>query len=487
MRGVCRHPLFPAMFVWLAASVFGLVPPFSRDALNDHLMLPLLWGEHGLFWRNARLAFTAYPPLADIPYLLFAGHAWDWAASLWHAAGALLTLLLLDRAMRRLDLDASGRMWGALVWISMPTVFSLCGWAYDDLWLCATAAGMVLLLSRITLASRDAWMLGILAGLGMLIKYNGIPLALAAGLGLLWRCHASGRTAIAYGLRMAVAAICVAAWWYAWNALALGNPVFPLGEAHSSLSWLAYRTHAYGESLWWAQLAPLRAFFRGEINNPRLFDGMLSPVLLTALPALWAWRHDRRIMALLVAAGCYLAVALSTGVRARYMLPASVFLLPAAMAYLQRLRPSRRRGFLAVSLLIVIYPVAIYLTQLAPWQFWLHGRDAFLRVHVPDYALQRRAATRLPKNAKIYLLWTGGRAYYLERSYRVDFGEEGKSLRQSIAQGTSRPQSYLLMQRNLAERTLGNDMPDKWRAFLAHTCLLARQGEFELRRLTSCR
>lgn len=486
MRGFWRYPLLPATFAWALATICGLSPPFSRDALNDHLMLPLLWRQQGWFWRDSWLTFTAFPPLADIPYILFAGKPWDVAASLWHALGALATLLLLARALRQYDLPAGQRGWGLLLWMAMPTSLALCGWAYVDLWLCAAAAGCVLILSLPELKPSHGWGLGAAAAAAVLIKYNGLVAALAVALALAWRLATAPRLLMAIAWRALIVCLPPLLWWYGDNAAQLGSALYPLGGRPGSLTWLDYRMQAYGESYLWAALAPLRVFLWGEVNNPQLFDGMLSPIWLLAPLALS--RADRRASALLVAAMVYLLFAVSVDIRARYMLPATVFLVPLACMALQRITAAKlRRALLIAALIPGVMAYGQYLSWSAPWTYWQHGRAAYLAAHVADYPIQHWAATHLPEDARVYLLWMAGRAYYLRRSYGADIGREGERLRRIIRHGGGFPFTHILMNRRLAERSLGSELGDGWKRWLSGTCLLARQGDFELRRFSVCR
>ena len=441
-----------------------------------------------MFWRDTQLAFTAFPPLADIPYILFAGHAWDWAASTWHAVGALLTIFLLDQTMRNLEATQDARIWAGIIWISMPTVFSLCGWEYVDLWLCATAAGMAAILSKAEITAKDAWILGLLSGIAMLIKYNGLPLAFGAGVALLWHSSKAPLTALTNALRMTTATIFVAGWWYLTNTIELGHPLYPMGSGEEhSLTWLQYRIYAYDEHPLWAMLAPFRLFFWGLINNPQYFDGMLNPVLLAAFPALWIFRHDKQRMALGIMFFSYFIFALTTGARARYTLPAAILMLPISLCLVYQLKKPVRQALLVGSMLLPLIATSFYISQLSPWHYWQHGRDSFLQRHIPDYALQQWASSQLPESSTIILLWTGGRAYYLHHTYSFDFGREGETLRKAIAQQSSYEHDYILMHRKLADKTLGEDLGEAWKLFLDQTCIIATQNMFELRSLKPCK
>jgi len=485
MHSIFRRPLLPAVLIWLAAALLGLVPPFSRDAMNDHLMLPMLWQEHGLFWRNARLAFTAYPPMADIPYLLFAGHAWDPAASLWHACGALLTLVFLRQAMDNLHVGPVSNGVALLAWLSAPIVIALCTWSYVDLWLCAAAAAMTEYLSRARWRRRDAWLFGIVTGLAALVKYNGIPLAIGGLLALAWRWRQNRRVWI-WVLQAGIAGLLVAGWWYMGNWRMFGHALYLPGASDAGIQWLQYRELAYHEPFFWAALAPLRQFFWGEINHPRLFDGMLHPLWLLGLPACWRLRASSRVASLGMAAIVYALFALSTSVRARYWLPGMTMLIPLLGLALTHVRGRWRRTWVAAGFIPGVLVSGMYIMALSPWTYWMHGREAFLLTHVPDYAITRWADTNLPKQANIYLLWTGGRAYYLRRTYHADFMSGEVNAQKMIVQRAFPSQSYLLMNRKLADKSFVENAQDAWRNMLGCSRLLSRQGAFQLWKINAC-
>ncbi len=471
-----RHPLAPALAAWAVATIAGLVPPFSRDALNSHLILPRLWRWHGLFWRDTAHPFTGSPPLADLPYLLFADRPWDLAASCWHALGGLFTLLLLDRLLRQLEIAPHLRRWGLFVWITMPTVFSLCGWAYVDLWLCAATAAIACLLTT-PMQPRHGWGLGALLAAAVLIKFNGLAVVAAAALGLGWRLAGEPRLLLAITARALLPLSAALLWWYGGNFAHFGTAIYPTLHGGGRIHWPEYRVLAYHEPSWWAALAPLRAFVWGEINNPRLFDGALSPLLLL-FPFAGRLRLDRRIGALLIAAICYLAIALTTGVRARYLLPATPFMLPPALLALQRIRPAAlQRMLLATALLPPLISISLYLQWLAPWEYWREGRDPFLAHHLADYPIQHWGAAHLPDGARVLLLWMGGRSYYLHRDAIFSMGQ----LRPPPAAARF---DYLLLNTRVAEMTSSNHQ--RWRRLVRQGCRIAADRDYAIWRLSPC-
>jgi len=485
-KHILKSPLLPAGVVLAVAAILGLVPPFARDELNDHLLLPALWLEHGLLWRDKSFALTAYPPLADLPYLLFSHQPWDWASSLWHATAAALTLLVLNKTLLNLQIEAPSRRWALLIWACTPVVVVLCTWSYVDLWLCLIAAAFIERLSRDEWSSRDALIFGLLLGLGILIKYNGIALAAAAIVALLWRWRKTPVRAMKYGAYAGLTAILVSGWWYGVNYLELGHPLYPMGQGQTGVGWLQYRVVVYGEPFIWAILAPLRAFFWGVTGNPVLFDGMLNPLYLLMLPAAWMMRHSNKHGAIAIAVVAYLLIAFTASARARYLLPAAVMMLPLAAVALTQISAKWRGAILTAAFLPVLFSNYLYINELSPWLFWQKGREAYLNSKLPAYELEQWASEQLPENAEIYLLWMGGRAYYLQRPFLVDTVIEGDSLKKALLNNETVPFSHLIMRRDLAERTLGQDLPNQWHALLKESCILAKKGNYELWKMARC-
>ncbi len=463
----------------------GLIPPFSRDALNDHLLLPSLWQDYGFFWRSHAISFTAYPPLADIPYLLFTKSSWDWIASVWHALGSLGTILLLNKCMSNLGGTPDSRMWALLTWSTMPVVIALTTWCYVDLWLCFTASALAELLSRPCWRRRDAVMFGFLMGLGMLIKYSGLPLAIGAVIALIWRWRNEHNAVWGYFWLSISTLTIVAAWWYAWNYYHFGNLLYPLGSQTAEISWFAYRQFAYGESSWWAALSPLRQFFWGETGNPQLFDGMLHPLLLLAIPSIWLLRKSPAYSAIAMMGFIYMIFALTSGIRARYFLPGVLFWIPLIPPILERIDIQKKALVLIISFSAPLYSTFLYFDKIAPWDFWVHGREYYLNRHIPDYEILKWASDNLDQHAAVYLLWMGGRAYYLDKAFLVDTMNEGQRLRGALNGHLPTTFTHVLMRRDLAERTIGMDMKTQWANFLDDSQMLAKKGNYELWRVPS--
>ncbi|MDX8414290.1 MAG: hypothetical protein R8J85_09415, partial [Mariprofundales bacterium] len=269
-------------------------------------------------------------------------------------------------------------------------------------------------------------------------------------------------------------------WWYGGNYLVFGNLLYPLGEGFAGLPWLTHRQLIYHESFWWALLAPLRMFFWGETNNPVQFDGMLSPLLLLGL--LVGWRARERITpALLIGAMTYLLIALSSASRARYLLPATVFLVPLTAIALERYLSLRYRSIVIMTVIVFsMFNSGRYFSWLAPWDYWSHGREAFLSERVHDYAIQHWISNNISPDANIFLLWMGGRAYYLHHPFSYRMGREERPLPSDLADHFD----YLLFHTRATKQSL---TPQAWIELRNASCPVVRSPPYALWRLQPCK
>jgi hypothetical protein len=187
----------------------------------------------------------------------------------------------------------------------------------------------------------------------------------------------------------------------------------------------------YGESWWEIAALPLRVFFFGRDDDPRYFDGVLSPILILLLP--WAfkgkWIEEKKL--LLSFALLYFAYALFLAdLRIRYILPivpplVALFVYAVFNIYLSIKQPA----YLFACLIFFAGLHALYLwrqiSDVAPLGYLTgqESRDGYLERRLPDYRVFETINRQLPPDAKIYLLFVGRRAYYCDRDYFHDGGE----------------------------------------------------------------
>jgi hypothetical protein len=238
------------------------------------------------------------------------------------------------------------------------------------------------------------------------------------------------------------------------NLVWTGNPVYPLynnvfnppppsiekkGKAPSSrISHIQVRRELYGES--WAQIAliPIRVFFQGKDDSPRLFDGQTSPFLLILplflIPGFRGRPRQEKteIWLMLAFSLLFLVYACAqTSIRIRYfspILPPLVVLAMLGLHNLQaRILSPARRSF-TVGNFLVFAVITVMLVLNAAYMVdrfkkdrplaYLTGkitRDAYIQSFRPEYAAFQYANAHLAPDAKIFGLFMGGRGYYSDR------------------------------------------------------------------------
>ena len=193
----------------------------------------------------------------------------------------------------------------------------------------------------------------------------------------------------------------------------------------------AKRELLYGENLWQILSLPLRIFFSGQDDNPQLFDGVLTPVLILFLP--WAfkgkWREEKKLLGSFAVLFLFYALFL-VDMRIRYVLPIVPALVVLAVygvfnVYIRIKRPVYLFGVLIIFIAWHSLYLAGYVRAAAPLAYLggSESRDTYLARALPEYAAFRFINRNTEPSAKIYLLFIGRRAYYCERDYFHDGGD----------------------------------------------------------------
>jgi hypothetical protein len=286
--------------------------------------------------------------------------------------------------------------------------------------------------------------------------------------------------------------------WPARNFAWTGNPLFPFfinvfGGARPDmigdrgLSILEQRRFLYGESWWEIALLPARIFFSGQDDKPQYFDGVLNPVLIVLLP--WAfkgkWAAEKKW--LLAFAGLYFTYALFLAeLRIRYLLPIVPPLVILAVYAVHNIYMRIKHPpllFLAVVFLLGLNGVYFwsYVRRVSPWDYWIgrESRSAYLSRMLPEYPVFEYASANISNQARIYLLFTGRRAYYCRRDCFYDYGETPALLLQWVRNaGTeksvkqeldARRLTHFVIREDLLQRYLASNLTPRqqevWRAF----------------------
>jgi hypothetical protein len=477
------------LVIFLAEITLGRVPPAVRDELIHHLAIPKLYLQAGRIIEIPFALHSYYPMLLDMLYTPFIGWGLDSVPKLIHGLFGFLTGLLLFAYLAQRLSPVYGLL-GSFSFVSTPIILRLSNLAYVDLGLTFySTASLLCLLRWMENIEARRWLIlaGLSAGFALATKSNGLLVFLLLFfllVFLLERQKKKSVAEIAYcAIFFSLLAFVPFSPWLLKNFAWTGNPLFPFlggffgGDGEGTVLGLFTRRQLlYGESGWQIAALPLRIFFSGQDDNPRYFDGVLTPILILFLP--WAfkgkWSGEKK---LLFSFGLlyFLYAFFLVGLRIRYILPVVpplVILLVYGVhnVYLRIARPALLLG--AVVLLLSLNAAYLwnYIHVVSPMDY-LSGREtkeAYLARRLPDYPALQYINQSLPSKARVYLLFIGNRGYYCERDYFYDTSETGRALlrilnsageEKNIREGLENLGiTHLLVRQNLLLRFLNDNL-----------------------------
>jgi hypothetical protein len=489
--------IWTAIFVILIVEiVLGLLPPTSRDELTHHLAIPRLYAKAGRIIEVPMAPYAYYPMLLDMLYTPWVYWGFDFVPKWIHALFSFLTGLLLYAYLGG-RMNALYGLVGFFFYISTPAVARLSHWGYIDLGITFyTTASLLCLLRWREERQALRWlsMAALSLGFALATKPNGLVAGLLISLLFLMVIVKPPRKSpIEMGYELVLFGGLVLLPFLPWllkNWFQTGNPFYPLlgnlfrssavpaaeGLSFAGLGIFEKRALLYGENFWQILGLPLRVFFSGQDDNPRLFDGVLTPILVIFLP--WSfkgkWLDEKKFVATFSVLFFLYALFL-VDMRIRYILsivPSLVILAVYGIfnAYLRIKRPVYLFGVLLTFAAWHGFYLWQYYSTAAPLSY-LSGsesRDAYLARRLPEYTSFQYVNRSTAPTAKIYLLFIGRRAYYCERDYFHDGGDlpgylvgairTAKSPDQ-IAQALKQKQiTYLMVREDLLADFLGHNL-----------------------------
>ena len=462
--------------LFLSIVLLSLVPPVAKDELVHHLAVPKIYLKHGGMVEIPFMDFSYYPMNLELLYLIPLYFGNDIIPKFIHFSFALLTAWLILRYLKK----RTGRtyaLFGVLFFLSLPLIIKLSISAYIDLGMIFFSTAALLFLME--------WMAGgfkikslvvaaVFCGLGLGTKYNGLIALFLLTLFvpfLYARARKDRKPGFLkpawQGVIFFLVSIVLFSPWMMRNYHWTGNPLYPLynqwfnapvpaiGGAESGKSEkeesrgghniFAYRKVIYGEQGWEIALLPLRIFFQGKDGDPQHFDGKLNPLLLLLpLFAFCRSREDSSIVrrekkSLVAFSILFFAFAFfSKDLRMRYIAPIipplvilSVFGLRNLVSRIQNSGVRAARWGVIALVFILVFFMTMNLRYLVT-QFvhvdpvsYIGGktnRHEYIARFNPDYGAVRYINQYLRENAKVALIFTGNRGYYLDRTYL--YGEE---------------------------------------------------------------
>jgi len=483
----------PALLIALLAGcivILASVPPVDRDALTHHLAVPKLYLKHGGMVEIPSVPFSYYPMNLDLLYLIPLYFGNDIVPKYIHFAFALLTAWLIYGYLRRRLKKPFWGLLGAFMFLSLPVIVKLSVTVYVDLGLIFFSTASLLYLLKWAengYPARYLMLSGVCCGLALGTKYNAlISLLLLAGLvpilylrcekklsqarslhgrAQLWRgCSARALKAITPAVFFVAVTLLAYSPWMIRNVLWTGNPLYPLYQnvfssiqeqrpsttddvsaseeaddpsAEEGINHFVARRLVFNESLLETLTIPIRIFFQGEDDNPRLFDGKLNPYLIIfSLFAFLPWKKEKKPFekidktVMLSFSVLYILFAFfQADMRIRYVgptIPPLVILSTLGIHHLigaitnsaQRGRAVFAFGVIGTALVWLLGQnlnyVASQFRVIDPVSY-LEGtltRDQYIQKYRAEYDVIRYANANLPPGEKIFCLFTGGRIYY---------------------------------------------------------------------------
>ena len=450
--------------------LLAAVPPVSRDALTQHLAVPDLYIRHGAIFEIPDLVASYYPMNLDLLYALPLLFGNDILPKYIHMFFGFFTAILIFQYLAR-RLNKPYAIVGVLLFLSLPIIIQLSIAVYVDLGLIFFSTGSIVCLLRWyedDLKIRYLALAGLLCGLALGTKYNGLVVFLIANLTvplLYVRYHReTDKTnpgsfrwlkAFGYATAFAIIALIVFSPWAIRNYLWTQNPIFPLYDTlfnpgtpyvERKLTPFAIRRLLYNESLWQTLAVPIRIFIEGQDNIPNLFDGRLNPYLLflPILAFIPSGTVDQRTYTEKVvwAGFAYLLIIFvffTREMRIRYIAPAipplvilSVYGLNNIWYQASNSKSGLRRIGMQTTISIVI--IALLLLNISyistKWKAvqpfsYIAGeidRNAYIMKYRPEYGVIQYANEHLDKSDRIACIFLGNRRYYIKKeSYFIEW------------------------------------------------------------------
>lgn len=507
-------PLFLLITLLSFIVLMGSVPPVDRDALTHHLAVPKLYIQQGGIRELPDIIPSYYPQLLDLLYCIPLIFNNDIVPKYIHFLFALLTAFMIFRYTRR-KVGSGYALFSVLLFLSLPVIIKLSITVYVDLGLFFfSTASLLSLLKWYETKKRCVWFIlsAVFCGLALSTKYNGlISLFLLTFFVPVVYLKGSNTTlptqlrAVGFASMYLLIAVLVFSPWMIKNYVWTKNPVYPLYNdffnpkvevdsntviSKPSMNHFLIRKLVYKEAWWETVLIPVRIFFQGEDDNPKLFDGKLNP-LLFILPifAFLNFRSSKPIQdnfeqkVLLSFSFLYIIAAFfQNDMRIRWIGPAipplvvlsafgvkSIFNIIKDKTSVKAEKSSAfyrvYMGLFSAFLFVVMSLNGIYLYRLfrcvdpLPYLSKKITREEYIEKFRPEFAALNFANKNLNVNTKLLGLFLGNRGYYSDHEINFNMDDFMNIIKNSNNNNNIRTE---LLERKYTDIVLNYEKLNNW-------------------------
>jgi len=472
-----------AWIFWLS-----LTPLIDRDGTRFHLPFAKLWAENGFMYFRKWFAYYDLNML-NLNYLymlVFKFGLSDQFTKIIHASFLIAGGYLIYSYFK----NRYGYNWGALsflMYVTIPIHQRLATEVYVDLGLLFFSTLSIIYFVKwleSDFTNRKYLIISSLgAGLGFGTKYNGVIFAFFMTLFVALVVSREKkddklavRSMLIYGTVIFISVLP----WLLRNYINSGNPLYPLfssvftssiqtpPELVENVTYeTAWRVVSSEDSVLSLFLLPFRVFFEGIDHDFLKFDGVLNPLLLLLLPLIF-WpgikdiKHKKILNYLFVIfLIVYLVTLYGNNIRIRYFIPVIPILIMLNIEALKNIfenKKTRIFSYLLPALFIaynVNYGILLFnnfhLSDYDP--FDPQSKEEFLQKHLSLHDFIAYINKNTPENSVIYEAFTGGRSYYIERTFYNDTASIDRYLLELAKKGAEKS-DYVNHFKNLPNSTL---------------------------------
>jgi hypothetical protein len=442
----------------LACFALTLTPEIGRDALIYHLALPKLYLLHHGFYFIPGNAFTGFPLLGEMQYLLALFLRNDIFAKTMSYALLCGTLLGIGLFARHVLQNQQFPSLSMLIFVSIPSVFAVSHTAYNDLFVAFFTLAAIYTFFRWSEDRLAAWLIlcGIFSGSAAACKYTALLATPLGCLGILYLANRNGTGARETLHRLALyvaAALIAGSPFYLKNWTMMGNPFYPFfygifggrgwDPDQARLFDLLTQNLGMGRNLLDYLLLPWNLSLLAKMDTD--FDGILGPIFLLTLPFLAALRRwETPLRMILTYALLTFFFWASTAQQIRHLIPLFPLLAIVVGAILTRYQ--NRKYIFGLLLCIVAgslafngYHIAREFIKISPLRVavGLESRDQFLSRTLPTYTMYRFVNQALPSDARIFLLYMKNYTFLCERDCYADEMFEAHTIQKILREEAS--------------------------------------------------